>query len=129
MQSVESGTAATDNNASRKQAVAIFDEAAMVRDLEYVFENSVRPLLADYKGEAWFLSTPRGINYFKTLQKNLRQLNRCKMGVMKRFIYNEGFVVAFYPLILKQVRQHLGDGERIVAALTAATIRTGIEID
>lgn len=50
------------------------------------------------------------INYFKTLQKNLRQLNRCKMGVMKRFIYNEGFVVAFYPLILKQVRQHLGDG-------------------
>ena len=58
-----------DKNAgrSRKQAVAIFDEAAMVRDLEYVFENSVRPLLADYKGEAWFLSTPRGINYFKTL--------------------------------------------------------------
>ncbi|MEN9865979.1 MAG: hypothetical protein RL748_1569 [Pseudomonadota bacterium] len=48
------------------------------------------------------------INYFKSLQKNLRQLNRCKIGVVKRFLYNEGFIVAFYPLLLKQVRQHLG---------------------
>jgi predicted transcriptional regulator len=50
------------------------------------------------------------INYFKTLQKNLRQLNRCKISLMRRFIYNESFVIAFYPLILKQVRNYLADG-------------------
>lgn len=50
------------------------------------------------------------VNYFKTLQKNLRQLNRCKIGVVKRFLYNEGFVMAFYPLLLKQIRLHLSGG-------------------
>lgn len=50
------------------------------------------------------------VNYFKTLQKNLRQLNRCKIGLVKRFLYNEGFIVAFYPLLLKQIRLHLSGG-------------------
>jgi hypothetical protein len=50
------------------------------------------------------------INYFKVLQKNLRQLNRCKMSLLKRFVYNESFIVAFYPMILKNVRNYLQDG-------------------
>jgi hypothetical protein len=50
------------------------------------------------------------IYYFKSLQKNLRQLNRCKMSLFKRFLYNESFIVTFYPMILKNVRNYLQNG-------------------
>jgi hypothetical protein len=50
------------------------------------------------------------LNYCRALQKNLRQLNRCKIGAVRRFIYNETFITTFYPLILKRVRNHLDDG-------------------
>lgn len=43
------------------------DEAALISDLESVWERSIRPTLADYGGEAWFYSTPRGLDYFNTL--------------------------------------------------------------
>lgn len=56
-----------DAGRGRKYATVVIDEAAMVRDLENAFENNIRPLLADFMGEAWFLSTPKGDNYFKTL--------------------------------------------------------------
>ncbi len=29
--------------------------------------HSIRPLLTDLRGEAWFLSTPKGMNYLKAL--------------------------------------------------------------
>lgn len=47
----------------RKYKLAIIDEAAMIRDPEY-FNAVIRPTLADYRGGAWFLSTPRGRNHF-----------------------------------------------------------------
>ncbi len=56
-----------DAGRGRKYATVVIDEAAMVRNLEDAFENNIRPLLADYRGEAWILSTPKGNNYFKTL--------------------------------------------------------------
>src|SRR5262249_20892887 len=43
----------------------VVDEAALVRELRKVWENTIRPTLADHRGEAWFLSTPRGMNDFK----------------------------------------------------------------
>ena len=46
----------------------VVDEAAMVRDLEQAWEQSIRPMLTDYSGSAWFLSTPKGTaNYFHML--------------------------------------------------------------
>lgn len=51
----------------RRYKRVIFDEAAMSRNLEEAFEQAVRPTLIVYEGDAWFLSTPKGYNYFHTL--------------------------------------------------------------
>ena len=56
-----------DAGRGRKYATVVIDEAAMVRNLEDAFENNIRPLLADYQGDFWALSTPKGDNYFKKL--------------------------------------------------------------
>jgi len=48
----------------RKYARVVIDEAAMVRQLEEAWQAVIRPTLADYRGDAWFLSTPKGRNYF-----------------------------------------------------------------
>ena len=51
----------------RKYKRVIIDEAAMARHLEQAWTEAIRPTLTDYKGDAFFLSTPKGSNYFKTL--------------------------------------------------------------
>lgn len=48
----------------RKYARVVIDEAAMVPALGDVWQIVIRPTLTDYKGDAWFLSTPRGRNFF-----------------------------------------------------------------
>ena len=52
---------------SYKYDLAVIDEAALVRHLEEAWHESIRPTLTDYAGGAWFLSTPKGMNYFKHL--------------------------------------------------------------
>ena len=59
-----------DPDAGRGRAYArvVIDEAALVPNFEEAWERSVSPMLTDYRGSAWFLSTPRGTaNYFHTL--------------------------------------------------------------
>lgn len=56
-----------DAGRGRKYALVVIDEAAMARNLEEAWTAAIRPTLADYQGQAWFLSTPKGNNYFKTL--------------------------------------------------------------
>lgn len=51
----------------RKYRRVVLDEAAMVRDLERAWQAVIRPVLVDYRGGAWFASTPKGFNYFKSL--------------------------------------------------------------
>jgi phage terminase large subunit-like protein len=53
----------------RKLARVVVDEAAHVEDLEYTWEYVVQPTLLDLQGDAWFLSTPNGFNYFHALWK------------------------------------------------------------
>jgi phage FluMu gp28-like protein len=48
----------------RKYRRVVIDEAAMVRELAYVWQQVLRPALADLGGDAWLLSTPRGHDYF-----------------------------------------------------------------
>jgi phage FluMu gp28-like protein len=48
----------------RKYAGVVIDEAAWVSDLEYAWSAVIAPTLTDYRGWAWFLSTPRGRDYF-----------------------------------------------------------------
>lgn len=52
---------------SRKYKRVIVDEAAFVKDLWNAWTQSVRPTLTDLKGDAWFMSTPKGKNDFYKL--------------------------------------------------------------
>jgi len=56
-----------DSGRGRGYAVAVIDEAAMVPNLEHVWQQTIRPMLTDFLGEAWFLSTPKAMNYLKAL--------------------------------------------------------------
>jgi Terminase RNaseH-like domain len=56
-----------DSGRGRKYALVIVDEAAMIYELPEAWQQSIRPTLTDLQGSAWFLSTPKGMNYFKLL--------------------------------------------------------------
>ena len=53
-----------DTARGRKFALVVVDEAAMSPNLEPAWNNVIRPTLADLRGKAWFMSTPRGHNFF-----------------------------------------------------------------
>lgn len=56
-----------DKNAGRgrKYKRVIVDEAAMADDLKTAWTQCIRPTLTDYKGDAYFMSSPKGRqNYF-----------------------------------------------------------------
>jgi hypothetical protein len=53
-----------DAGRSRKYQRVVVDEAAKARHLEVAWTEAIRPTLTDLKGDAWFLSTPKGRNYF-----------------------------------------------------------------
>lgn len=52
---------------SRKYKVVVLDEAAFVKNLWQAWTESIRPTLTDLKGDAWFMSTPKGKNDFYKL--------------------------------------------------------------
>lgn len=56
-----------DSGRGRAYAVIIIDECALVPNLQMAWQQTIRPMLTDFIGEAWFLSTPKGMNHFKTL--------------------------------------------------------------
>jgi hypothetical protein len=56
-----------DPGRGRKYARVVLDEAGIVRDLETIWTQAIRPTLTDLKGDAWFLGTPKGRNYFHRL--------------------------------------------------------------
>lgn len=56
-----------DSSRGRRYARIFIDEAAKVRKLEEAWNQVIRPTLADYAGDAFFASTPKGLNYFFTL--------------------------------------------------------------
>jgi len=56
-----------DPGRSRKYKLAIIDEAAIASNLKAVWEEAIRATLTDLQGDAWFLSTPKGLNYFHEL--------------------------------------------------------------
>lgn len=51
----------------RKYARIVVDEAAMVPNLLDIWNQALRPTLADLGGQSWWLSTPRGLNDFYVL--------------------------------------------------------------
>jgi hypothetical protein len=53
-----------DSVRGRKYKRAVIDEAAMVPNLADAWNYVVRPTLTDFEGDGWFLSTPKGRNFF-----------------------------------------------------------------
>lgn len=53
-----------DASRGRRYKRIVVDEAAMIRDLGETWQRVLRPTLTDFQGDAWFLSTPRGLNDF-----------------------------------------------------------------
>jgi phage FluMu gp28-like protein len=59
-----------DAGRGRAYAAVVIDEAALVANLARAWQESIRPMLTDYRGDAWFLSTPKGTaNYFHALHQ------------------------------------------------------------
>lgn len=56
-----------DAGRGRKYARLVIDEAAHARNLQVAWEQAISPTLTDYQGDAWFISTPKGLNYFHVL--------------------------------------------------------------
>ncbi|MDY0274787.1 MAG: phage terminase large subunit [Desulfomicrobium sp.] len=56
-----------DAGRGRKYARIVIDEAAHARYLKDAWERAIAPTLTDYQGEGWFISTPKGLNYFYDL--------------------------------------------------------------
>lgn len=56
-----------DAGRGRKYSRVVIDEAAHARWLKEVWEMAISPTLVDLHGDAWFISTPRGINFFHEL--------------------------------------------------------------
>lgn len=53
-----------DAGRGRMYARVVVDEAAMVPALLETWQAAIRPTLTDLRGDAWFLSTPKGLNGF-----------------------------------------------------------------
>jgi len=57
-----------DSGRGRKYKRVVIDECEKARKLEQAWQGTIRATLTDYKGDAWFLSTPKfGMTYFKDL--------------------------------------------------------------
>jgi len=56
-----------DAGRGRKYRRVVIDEAGIVRNLQSAWQEAIRPTLTDLKGDAWFLGTPKGRNYFHQL--------------------------------------------------------------
>lgn len=57
----------SDAGRGRKYKRVVIDEAGIVRELNAAWNEAIRPTLADLQGDAWFLGTPKGRNYFHRL--------------------------------------------------------------
>jgi hypothetical protein len=53
-----------DRARGRKYKRIVVDEAAVIRRLKAAWTMALRPTLTDLRGDAWFLSTPKGRNFF-----------------------------------------------------------------
>lgn len=58
-----------DAGRGRKYKRLVIDEAAHARYLQETWERAIAPTLTDYRGDAWFISTPNGSNFFHDLFK------------------------------------------------------------
>lgn len=56
-----------DAGRSRKYKRVVIDEASLAANMQEAWEAAIRPTLTDLRGDAWFLGTPKGRNFFHKL--------------------------------------------------------------
>lgn len=62
-----------DSGRGRKYHRAIMDEFAKAKKAKTAWQETIRPTLTDYKGDAWIFSTPKGkTNYFYQLEQDTK---------------------------------------------------------
>jgi len=54
-----------DSARGRKYKRVVVDEAAMIPNFQEAWQAAIRPTLTDYEGDGYWLSTPKGMNFFK----------------------------------------------------------------
>lgn len=54
-----------DSARGRKYKRVVVDEAAMIPNFQEAWQAAIRPTLTDYQGDGYWLSTPKGMNFFK----------------------------------------------------------------
>lgn len=65
-----------DSGRGRKYHRVIVDECEKASKFEQAWLRAIRPTLADFQGDAWFMSTPKfGNTYFKKIAKNHEKYN------------------------------------------------------
>lgn len=60
-----------DSGRGRKYKRVVVDECEKAKKLDIAWKGTIRATLTDFRGDAWFLSTPKfGATFFKELYKN-----------------------------------------------------------
>lgn len=80
-----------DRARGQKYHRVVLDECALVIGLAGIWEKVIRPTLTDYKGDAWFLSTPRRGSEFEAMWKR-GQGNHPEWQSWKLTTYDNPFI-------------------------------------
>lgn len=75
----------------RKYKRIVVDEAAQIPYLENAWQQAIRATLIDFEGDAFFLSTPRGYNYFYRLYMN--GINADKLIAESSLLGEDGMII------------------------------------
>lgn len=62
-----------DAGRSRKYHRVVIDEGALAAYLKVCWQEAIRPTLTDYKGDAWFFSTPKRVGFWRELMDIAKQ--------------------------------------------------------
>jgi len=75
-----------NNGRGRKYHRIIVDECEKAKKFEEAWKLAIQPTLADYGGDAWFMSTPKfGMTYFKSLTRKSQTDDRWNSWVFSTY--------------------------------------------
>lgn len=81
-----------DSGRGRKYHRAIVDEVAKAKKFKTAWQGTIRPTLTDYRGDAWFFSTPKGKNnYFYQLEQDVKDDE--KWAIFKFTSYDNPYIL------------------------------------
>lgn len=127
-----------DTARGRKYKRVCLDEAAMVKGLRDAWQMVIRPTLTDYIGDAWFLSTPKGMNYYFDLYNMGQDPKKTEFKSWTFPTVNNPFIMRSEIEAARQelpervfaqeyLAQFIGDGTGVFRKVNAAATATPLE--